>query len=271
MNNVDDMIRILVEERNRTLAEKENQIKYYKNIYYDSQRELSSIKNLLNEKNYQLNYKQNEINNIQNQLDYTQRQLNSTQSQLTDTQNKLQSAQYQIQNLQNSLNNIQNQLNIAQNQIEIEKNSNNNLKNKLNESNKIISDKQSKIDSLNSEITDMKVKNDFNNKKIVTLMDDIEQKENELKKLNSVITKFGKQLNPISINFKTSGSSKDYEIVCDYSEIFSNVEEKLYQSFPKLKNKNNLFLFNGNKIEKEKSIILNEINNKSVVLIIIEN
>jgi predicted nucleic acid-binding Zn-ribbon protein len=55
MANPDDMIRILVEERNQTLAEKENEIKYYKNSYYDSQRELNNIKNQLNNNNYQLN------------------------------------------------------------------------------------------------------------------------------------------------------------------------------------------------------------------------
>ena len=260
MNNVDDMINILVKERNQTLTEKEKQIKFYKNSYNDSQRELTIIKNELNNKNYQLNNKQNEINNIQNQLNNTQIQLNSIQGQLTDTQNKLKNAQYQIQNLQN-------QLTISQNELQIEKNFNNDLK--LKESNQTINNK--KIDSLNSEIIDMRAKYDFNNKKIVNLMDEIKQKENELKKLNSIITKFSKELNPINIKFKTSNSSKEYEIICYYSEIFLNVEEKLYQSFPELRKKNNLFLFNGNTIEKEKSIILNEINNSSVILIINQN
>ena len=260
MNNVDDMINILVKERNQTLAEKEKQIKFYKNSYNDSKRELTIIKNELNNKNYQLNNKQNEINNIQNQLNNTQIQLNSIQGQLTDTQNNLKNAQYQIQNLQN-------QLTIAQNELQIEKNFNNDLK--LKESNQTINNK--KIDSLNSEIIDMRAKYDFNNKKIVNLMDEIKQKENELKKLNFIITKFSKELNPINIKFKTSNSSKEYEIICYYSEIFLNVEEKLYQNFPELRNKNNLFLFNGNKIEKEKSIILNEINKSSVILIINQN
>ena len=260
MNNVDDMINILVKERNQTLAEKEKQIKFYKNSYNDSQRELTIIKNELNNKNYQLNNKQNEINNIQNQLNNTQIQLNSIQGQLTDTQNNLKNAQYQIQNLQN-------QLTITQNELQIEKNFNNELK--LKESNQTINNK--KIDSLNSEIIDMRAKYDFNNKKIVNLMDEIKQKENELKKLNFIITKFSKELNPINIKFKTSNSSKEYKIICYYSEIFLNVEEKLYQSFPELRNKNNLFLFNANTIEKEKSIILNEINKSSVILIINQN
>ena len=99
-------------------------------------------------------------------------------------------------------------------------------------------------------------------------MDEIKQKDNELNKLNSIITKFSKLLNPINIKFRSSNSSIVYEIICYYSEIFLNVEEKLYQNFPELRNKNNLFLFNGNKIEKEKSIILNEITNSSVILII---
>jgi N-terminal acetyltransferase B complex non-catalytic subunit len=250
MNNVGDMINILVKERNQTLADREKQIKLYKNSYNDSQRELTNIKN-------QLNNKQNEIDNIQNQLNNSQIQLNNIQVQLVDTQNKLKNAQYQIQNLQN-------QLIITQNELQIEKNCNKELK--LKESNQTMVNK--KIDSLNSEIIDMRVKYDFNNKKIVNLMDEIKQKDNELNKLNSIITKFSKLLNPINIKFRSSNSSIVYEIICYYSEIFLNVEEKLYQNFPELRNKNNLFLFNGNKIEKEKSIILNEITNSSVILII---
>ena len=50
MNDVDDMINILVKERNQTLAEKESQITFYKNRYNDSQMELQNIKDQLNNK-----------------------------------------------------------------------------------------------------------------------------------------------------------------------------------------------------------------------------
>ena len=63
-------------------------------------------------------------------------------------------------------------------------------------------------------------------------------------------------------------SSVNTSIVCYYHETFSAVEERLYNNFPNLRNPNNLFLFNGNSIVKEKSIILNEISDKSIILII---
>ena len=63
-------------------------------------------------------------------------------------------------------------------------------------------------------------------------------------------------------------SSINASIICNYSETFSAVEERLYKNYPTLRNANNLFLFNGKSIEKEKSIILNEILDKSVILLI---
>ena len=134
-------------------------------------------------------------------------------------------------------------------------------------SNQMISNQKVNIDSLNSEIENMRTKNDYNNKKVISLMDQIKQKENELTRLTFIITKFSKQLNPLSIIFRSMDSSINIEIYCYYSEIFSNVEERLYQSFPQLRNTYNLFLFNGKSIEKEKSVILNEIADKSVIII----
>jgi hypothetical protein len=124
------------------------------------------------------------------------------------------------------------------------------------------------IDSLNSEINNIRVKNNFNNQKVVSLMEQMKQKENEVTKLTFLITKLSKQLHPINIIFRTMDSSVNASIICNYSETFSAVEERLYKNYPTLRNANNLFLFNGKSIEKEKSIILNEILDKSVILLI---
>ena len=150
----------------------------------------------------------------------------------------------------------------------MKKNLNKDLRDKLDKSSQTISKQKEKIDALNSEVNNMRVKFDFNNKKVVSLMDQIKQKENEVMKLTSLITKLSKQLNPINIIFRTMDSSVNTSIVCYYHETFSAVEERLYNNFPNLRNPNNLFLFNGNSIVKEKSIILNEISDKSIILII---
>ena len=102
-------------------------------------------------------------------------------------------------------------------------------------------------------------------------MAQIKQKENEVTKLTSLITKLSKQLNPINIIFRTMDSSVNASLVCYYHETFSTVEERLYKKYPNLRKENNLFLFNGNSIAKEKSIILNEISDKSIILVILPN
>ena len=61
LDDVGDMINILVTERNQTLAEKENEINYYRRKYEESQSELQSTKR-------QLNSIQNQIYNMRNQV-----------------------------------------------------------------------------------------------------------------------------------------------------------------------------------------------------------
>ena len=59
----------------------------------------------------------------------------------------------------------------------------------------------------------------------------------------------------------------DFPMACKKTDIFSKIEEKLYQIFPSLKEGNNIFLCNGRKIENSQSILSNEITHDSIILI----
>lgn len=228
MANVSDMINLLVQERNYTLEEKERQINYYREKYNDSS---NQIQDLIN----QLNDKDNQINNIQNLLNYYKGENQNLQTQL-------------------------------QNEI----NSKNELENKLRDYNNQIANKDSIISSLNNTINENINKNQINNKKIIDLMNTVNKNEEEIKKLNLIIkvtNGYDKLKEPISITFNSTVPFINYKINCHHDDIFSEIEEKLYQIFPSLKEGNNIFLCNGRKIENSQSILSNEITNDSIILI----
>ena len=67
--------------------------------------------------------------------------------------------------------------------------------------------------------------------------------------------------------FRTSDQTINYSVNCDKSDIFSEVEEKLYFEFPELKKKNINFIVNGNIINRTSTLEENGIQNGNIVLI----
>ena len=70
----------------------------------------------------------------------------------------------------------------------------------------------------------------------------------------------------IAIVFRSTDQNINYPFTCKESDKFSNVEEKLYNEFPELKNKNIIFLANGNAINREDTIRKNGIKNGTTII-----
>ena len=68
----------------------------------------------------------------------------------------------------------------------------------------------------------------------------------------------------IAIIFKSIGS--DYPIACKKTDIFANVEYKLYQRFPGLKSKNVYFLVKGNIVNRANTLEQNHIEDGDIIL-----
>ena len=67
--------------------------------------------------------------------------------------------------------------------------------------------------------------------------------------------------------FKSIEQFINYPIVCKNTDIFSDLEEKLYLVFPEIKHKNINFFANGNLIEKSATLEENKIKNDTTILI----
>ena len=70
------------------------------------------------------------------------------------------------------------------------------------------------------------------------------------------------------VNFISSDHTICYAIPCSGFDTFAEVEEKLYQEFPKFRETNNTFLANGAEILRFKTINDNKIGTGKPVMLI---
>ena len=192
---------------------------------------------------------------------------------LVDLYNKKENDSIQkLQDKESELNIYRLQLENIRNQLQEEKNSKNELNRKLTIYKNKSLNQTARINSLQNEINNMRNKNKHNNDKIISLLEEIKIKDDNLKKLNSIIkvTKSNDKLNePITICFTSSLINEN--IVCHYNDIFSQVAGKLFQKYPSLNPDNVYFLYNGTIIKNDQSVLWNEIADKEKVLIVQNN
>ena len=134
---------------------------------------------------------------------------------------------------------IKEYIKLKKDEIENLKQINKNEKNK--KKNKIL-DLQNKLDNINN------IKSNYDNI-IKNLEKIINEKENNLISKNEMMC----------INFISIDSTLHYSIPCVNSDIFAEIEEKLYKKFPKYRGINNYFLYKGKAILKLKTIAENKI------------
>ena len=138
------------------------------------------------------------------------------------------------------------------------------LKEKLNEANKIIEEQKKEIQELKYEITKIKSEGIT---QVNSLIELIEKKDKDNKQLkenkNNINTN---NTSPkITLQFKSFDNEMKFSIKCFGTEPFFDIEEKLYEKYPKYKNYNTSFSFYGNVIDKFKTINENGIKSGGVI------
>ena len=73
----------------------------------------------------------------------------------------------------------------------------------------------------------------------------------------------------IKINFSSLDQKINISLFCTNYEVFAEVEEKLYQKFPKYRDTNNCFFSNGQQILRFKTIEENKLENDKTVILVI--
>ena len=117
-----------------------------------------------------------------------------------------------------------------------------------------------------------------NSKKVIDdLNKTINQKDEELKKLKEDWLDLKNNLNSqnktfkkseiMSVNFSSSDGYINYSIPCIDSDIFAEIEEKLYKKYPNYREYNNIFLYKGSCVLRFKTIAENKIENGDPIIL----
>ena len=162
---------------------------------------------------------------------------------------------------EDNINNYQNL--IAQNELLIK-----DLKSKLNIYNNALTDCKNINEQKDLELNELKNKltiyqQDLNDQKNM-----IEQKESELNelqmKLSYITNNRYKQIfesEKICVHFIYKEKRINFSVTCFLNNTFAEIEEKFYQRFPELREKNNNFTVNGKPILRFKTLAENNIRN----------
>ena len=159
--------------------------------------------------------------------------------------------------------NLQLELNLEQNKNYKLSNENANLKQK-------ISQLQFQLNSQNNFQNMNNISNIQNNSydKLINL---INEKENIIKDLKEIIKRYPfvleKNEKIMSIIFYSVNQNFNYSMVCKNTDTINKLEEKLYEEYPYLSERENYFLCKGRILNKFQSFETNHIKNGDIILL----
>ena len=153
------------------------------------------------------------------------------------------------------INNLIKKINDLENELKQEKEKNKKLEEKINQMQILLNKNNSLLNKGNSaELLDTFLKKD-------KIIDDLKSK---LDRFPFILSQ-GEKL--MSIIFTNTSQSFYYSAICKNTDIFSNIEVKLYQEYPKYKEKQKVFMVKGNLVNRNKNLEENKIKNSDVILL----
>ena len=209
--------------------------------------------------------------NLESQNNELTKELKNIKLNFNDLQKKNNELVQENQNLNLNNNLFMNNIKKAKEELENEKDNNKNLEKRKIELEEIISIKEAKLNENKIKFEELNKKKIFlenliesnendTKSKLIKLYEELKSKENEIKEIESrypVSLSKGEKL--ICVIFMSTDQSVHYPIICKASELFTKLEELLYEKYPELSEKDNIFLANGSKINRFKTIESNGI------------
>ena len=126
----------------------------------------------------------------------------------------------------------------------------------------IIKQKDLELNSLTAQINNIQMNNNNNN--LIY--------NNQINNINIPNNNFNININDmVCINFISSEQKIHFAVACIKSNIFAEIEEKLYKQYPAFRETNNTFLVNGTIVLRFKTIAENKIGNGFPVTLMIPN
>ena len=164
---------------------------------------------------------------------------------------------------------LQNEINYIVKEKEEIINLNTKLQNEINDIKKLLKKKEEII------ITEKNDKKELNNKVESLqkmLIENFNTKENEIKELKSkILFEISKAEKLMSVIIVSKDEAIYYSFLCKNTDKLTKIEELFYEKYPEYNKKENYFIINGNKINKEKTLEENKISNSDIITIINNN
>ena len=97
------------------------------------------------------------------------------------------------------------------------------------------------------------------------------QKDKEINDLKIKLSRFPFELNEgeklMTINFISVNQEINYSIICKNTQRFNEIENKLYDVYPKYSENENYFIVRGQRVIKNKTLEENHIENNDIIIL----
>ena len=236
---------------------------------------LTPIVNKIINKNSLLNeekFKNNDINNKNNELKKESNDIisnnNDLQKKIITLNNELETEKINNNNLKNEINELKKKLN---NEVNIKIELNKTILSKermLNEKELNLKDLNIKIKNLEEIIRNNEDDNKIKLIKLIKLLEELRLKEKEIKEIKS---RYPFELSPgeklICIIIVSVDQKLHYPIICKSKDLFSKIEELLYEKYPEYSESENVFFVKGNKVNRFKDLEFNNIEYGDIIIL----
>ena len=118
-----------------------------------------------------------------------------------------------------------------------------------------------------NQLKDYEQKFDIDNIIINNLKKNKDEFINKIDMLEKEVTNRINRNEMMCVNFTSSDQYINYSIPCTSSDIFAELEEKLYKEYPKYRETKKVFLHNGDSILRSKTIAENKIESGKPILL----
>ena len=247
-------------KNNKLKNENDNKLKELEKIKLSN----DDLQKKIKEQNNDLDNEKRNCDNLKIKNNEYEKELNNLKLNNNDFQNKLKKLNDELENEKNNNNNLKSEI------IVLKQNFNNEIK-KLNETINVketeLNERNLKLNELNQKLELLENDDDKNNK-IIKLYEELKSKENEIKEIQSrypvVLSKDEKLICVILLSMD---QKIHYPIICKANDKFLKIEELLYKEYPELSETENIFLVNGEKINRAKNLEFYNIKHGDVIII----
>jgi len=141
-----------------------------------------------------------------------------------------------------------------------------NLKNKINELEDLLDNERKKCQILNQKIEELHKNNNCYKEKIINLMEELRDKENELKEFKLKLPfDLSKEEKIMTVIFISTEQKIHDSFICKNTMKFNVLENLLYDKYKEYRETNNYFMCDGKNINKYKSLEENQIENNGII------